>query len=79
MTKKTFIIILGLSVVVTYTIALMDYVLNISQGKIGLPLGFSRFNFFGSETDYPSLTLDLVFWFVVIWLVWKFLLKVFNK
>ncbi len=79
MSKKAFIIILVLSLVVTYGTAYMDFVLNITTGAAGLPFGFSSFNFLGSETNQFMLILDIVFWFFAIWLVWFGIKKLINK
>lgn len=78
MTKKSFVIILVLSVVATYGVASLDFAFNISKGLIGLPFGFSSFNFFGSETENTMLLLDIAFWFLVIWGIWK-LIKRLQK
>ncbi|GEM_PF-3515800 len=79
MSKKAFVVILILSVVVTYGVAYIDFVFNITTGAVGLPFGFSRFNFFGAETDKRMFLLDLVFWFVVLWVIWKVLQKVLKR
>lgn len=79
MTKKSFIVILILGVVVTYGLAWADFALGISKGAIGLPFGFSRFNFLGAETENTMLLLDIVFWFLVVWGVWKILQRVKSK
>lgn len=77
MTKKSFLIISILSVAMTYGVASIDFAFNISRRRlIGLPFGFSSFNFFGSETENVMLLLDIVFWFLVIWGTWKIF---FNK
>ena len=79
MTKKSFVIILILSVIVTYGAAFIDFSLSISKGLIGLPFGFSRFNFFGSETENTMLLLDIFFWFLVIWVIWKVCQKILRR
>lgn len=79
MKAKSFIIILVLSVIVTYGVAFIDFSVNITKGSIGLPFGFSYFNFLGAETDMPILLLDIAFWFLVIWGIWKLLLKSKKK
>lgn len=73
MSKKTFIIILVLSVVVTYLIALIQF----SSG--GLPFRFSSFNLLGSETNVGMLILDIVFWFIILFGVWTLIKKLFSK
>jgi len=76
MTKKSFVTILMISVVATYGVASLDFAFNISKGElIGLPFGFSSFNFFGSETKSTMLLLDITFWFILIWGIWKLVFK----
>ena len=80
MSKKVFFIILVLSLVVTYGVAIVDVFVNKTKNIAGLPLGFSSLGLFlGGSTDYPMLILDIVFWFVVIWLVWFGIKKITNK
>ena len=79
MSKKAFVVILVLSVVVTYGAAFADFAFNITSGAVGLPFGFSRFNFFGAETDQRMFLLDIAFWFVIIWVIWKVFQKVASK
>ena len=79
MSKKALVVILVLSVVVTYVAAFVDFAFNISTGAVGLPFGFSRFNFFGAETDQTALLLNIVFWFAIIWIIWKVLQKITSK
>ena len=71
MNKKSFVVILVLSVVVTYIGAYIDFAFNITTGKIGIPFGFSSVSLLGSSTDYTIFLLDIVFWFVIIWIIWK--------
>lgn len=75
MTKKSFVVILILSVIVTYGAAFIDFSLGVSKGLIGLPFGFSRFNFFGAETEINTLLLDIIFWFLIIWVLLKIILQ----
>ncbi|MCL4365653.1 hypothetical protein M1437_00285 [Patescibacteria group bacterium] len=79
MSKKAFLVILILSVVVTYGMAVVDFAFNITSGEVGLPFGFSRFNFFGAETNQKMLLLDFVFWFFVLFVGWKLILKFFKR
>ena len=79
MSKKSFIVILVLSLVVTYGAAYVDFVLNITTGAVGLPFGFSSFNFLGAETNQKMLILDIAFWYFIIWLVWFGIKKLTNK
>lgn len=76
---KAFVVILILSVVVTYGMAFADFAFNITKGKIGIPFGFSSVSLMGSSTDYTIFLLDIVFWFVVIWGGWKVLQKFTSK
>lgn len=72
MSKKAFVVILVLSVVVTYGVALVDAVMNTSANQAGLPFKFGSYVLFGeANTNYPVLILDIAFWFVVIWIIWK--------
>ncbi|KKQ27330.1 MAG: hypothetical protein A3H17_04245 [Candidatus Levybacteria bacterium RIFCSPLOWO2_12_FULL_37_14] len=79
MNKKSLVVILILSTIITYGLALIDFSLSISKGAIGLPFGFSRFNFFGAETEKTMLLLDIAFWFLVIWGAWKLFPKLLKK
>ena len=72
MTIKAFVIILVLSVVVTYGVAFVDAVMNTSANQAGLTFKFGSYVLIGeANTNYTVLILDIVFWFVVIWGVWK--------
>lgn len=78
--KKAFIVLLILSVVVTYGVAFIDASMNISANQAGLPFKFGSYVLFGTaSTNYSTLFLDIVFWFIVIWGIWKILPKVFKK
>ncbi|MBI3103918.1 hypothetical protein HYZ05_03175 [Candidatus Daviesbacteria bacterium] len=71
MSKKAFVVILVLSVVVTYGMAFVDDVINPTKNPTGLPFSFASFNFLGGSNDNLMLVLDITFWFVVIWGIWK--------
>jgi uncharacterized membrane protein YdbT with pleckstrin-like domain len=45
------------------------------SGKGGLPFRFAS----GSSTDGLMLTIDIAFWFIVIWGIWKLLRKTSKK
>ena len=75
MSKKAFVVILVLSVVVTYAAAFVDEIINTSKNTTGLPFGFASFNFLGGSTNNLMLVLDIAFWFVILWLIWKFLFR----
>jgi len=82
MSKKALVIILVLSVVVTYGIALVDVLFNqsILAGESGVPLRFDSSSLFGGgSTNYLNLLLDIIFWFLVVLAIWKLLQKVFSK
>ena len=82
MNKKAFVVILVLSVVVTYGAAFVDVLLSgsVIAGKSGIPFRFGSSSLFGgSSIDYPILLVDIVFWFAVIWGIWKLLPKLFGK
>lgn len=72
MSKKVFFVILGLSVVVTYGVAFAEALLNTSANQVGLPLKFGSYALFGTaSTNTPFLIIDIAFWFVVLWLIWR--------
>ncbi len=78
MSKKSFVVILILSVVVTWLAKEVQGVLNFSLGglDVGLPLSFYKCSFISSCTiNYGMLVIDIVFWFVVLFVIWKFILK----
>ena len=75
MSKKAFVVILILSVVVTYGAAFVDDIINSSKHTTGLPFGFASLNFLGGSTDGLMLIIDVAFWFMVIWVIWKVLQK----
>ena len=82
MSKKSFVVILILSVLVTYGIAFVDDLRRNSllAGEGGIPFRFSSGTLFGSGSiNYLMLILDIAFWFVVIWVIWKILQKVTSK
>lgn len=78
MSKKSLVIVLILSVVVTYGVAFVDALRRNSflAGEAGVPFRFSSAYFFSESTNYGMLILDIVFWFVVIWVVWKAVSKI---
>lgn len=80
MSKKSFAIILVLSVVVTYGVAIVDVFLNKTKNIAGLPFGFTSLGLFlGGSTDYLMLILDIVFWFFIIWVIWKVISKLVKR
>lgn len=79
MTKKSFIIILISSVVVTYGVAIVQFAIGKMGNGAGLPFGFSYFNFLGSETNQTMLFLDIAFWFIILLIGWKIILKIIKR
>ncbi len=82
MSKKSIIIILVLSVLVTYGVAIADALRRKSllAGEAGLPFRFSSASLFGSEsTDQFMFLLDVFFWTIVLFGIWKLILKAFKK
>lgn len=78
MSKKSGMIILVLSVVVTWLVKEVQGVLNFSLGGLdmGLPLTFYKCSFISScSISYVMLLVDIVFWFVVIWFTWAQVIK----
>lgn len=74
MSKKSLVIILILSVVVTYITAAVEVLFSglVVAGRSGVPFRFGSSSLFGgSSIDYPMLLLDIAFWFVILWLIWK--------
>ena len=79
MSIKSFAVILVLSVVVTYLAAFIDDLINISKNPTGLPFPFASFNFFGGSNNLTLLILDIIFWFVIIFIVWKLISRFLNR
>ena len=79
MTKKSFVVILILSVIVTYIAAFTDDAINLTKNPTGLPFGFASFNFMGGSNNNTLLVLDIAFWFLVLWGIWKVLQKAIVK
>lgn len=82
MTKKSFVVILILSVAVTYGAAFVDDAINLTKNPTGLPFGFASFNFLGGSNNNLMLTLDIAFWFLIIWVLLKIIrqtLKIIKK
>lgn len=72
MTRRSFVIILILSVVATYGFGIIDALSNPSANKAGLPFKFGSYALFGTaNTNYSILILDIIFWFSIIWIAWK--------
>ena len=71
-----------LSVLITFLVSVIDAILRnqLVAGFVGIPLRFSDVSLFGGgETNIVNLILDFIFWFLILWLVWKYWLKIFKK
>lgn len=82
LTKKSFIIILGISIITSYAADLIDAVISntLIGGESGFPFKDSRGTLFGEGTiNNYMVALNIIFWFVVICISWKILLKIFKK
>ncbi len=82
MSKKAFVVILVLSVIVTYgaTIIAVLWSGSVVTGKSGFPFIFNYSSLFGgSSINYPMFLADIAFWFFVLWATWKALQKVIGK
>lgn len=82
MSKKAFFIILVLSVVVNEVALYVDAILRDSlvAGEGGIPLRFSSGSFLGgSSINYLNFSIDIIFWFVIMWLIWKALSSLLRK
>ena len=78
MTKKAFVVILILSVVMTYGASTVDSLLNntLLAGESGFPFKYSRGTLFGKGSiDGLMMLINIAFWFVIIWLIWKAISK----
>lgn len=77
MSKKSFVVVLILSVVVTYGVAFIEGLAgNHFLAYGGVPFRFASGSFLGGSTDGLMLVLDIAFWFVAIWGIWKLISKV---
>lgn len=78
MSKKEVVVILILSVVVTYGVAIVDDIRrgSLLGGEGGIPFRFATGSFLGGSTDNLMLVLDIAFWFVIIWVIWKSFQKI---
>ena len=82
MTKKSFVVILILSVVATYGATLVDALISntLLGGEAGFPLKFSSATMFGSgNTNYLLMSLNILFWFIVLFGIWKLIKKLQKK
>lgn len=82
MNKKTFVVILGLSVVVNEVVAIVDAIKRgrFLAGEAGLPFHFSYGSLFDTgNVNYWILLLDIAFWFFIIWMAWIGIKKLAKK
>lgn len=80
MSKKAFVVILVFSVMMTYGVGITDALMNTSANQAGLPFKFGSYELFGTaSTNYPLLLIDIAFWFVILFGIWKISLKIFRK
>lgn len=74
MTKKSFVVILVLSIVVNEIVLYIDALIrnSVVAGQGGFPLRFTSSSSFGNaSTNWTALLFDILFWFLVIWGVWR--------
>ncbi len=71
MSKRSTITILLLSIFTTFGVAIIGFITRNELFSNGFPFKFTSFNFFGSETNYFMIILNIIFWYAVIWLVSK--------
>lgn len=79
MSKGSFFVILILSVITTYGTAIIDEMINLAKNPTGFPFGFANFNFLGGSNNNLMFLIDVAFWFIVIFVAWKLLPKIFKK
>lgn len=75
----TGIVFLVLGVVVTYSVAMFGFVTENVNISNGFPFEFTSFNFLGSETNQTMLVIDVIFWSIILYGIWKIILKVIKK
>jgi len=73
MSKKSFLVILILSIITTYTTSIINDLIrgSLVGGKGGIPFKFAS----GPSTDGFMLILDVSFWFIIIWGILKLIKK----
>lgn len=82
MTKKSFVVFLALSTISTYTISISESIIRgtLLGGSAGLPFKFASGTLFGqAHTNYMALIIDVIFWFLIIWGIWKLLQNASKK
>lgn len=70
---KSFLIILVLSVVVTIGVPLISFSLGQYKLAGGVPFKYAEFSFLGDSINYSTFLLDIIIWFIAIWLIEKFI------
>ena len=80
MVKKV-VILLILSVVVTLVIGLGDFAMNQNSIQAGFPFKFTSaaLMFGNAETNYLILVLDIIFWFIILYIIWTLIKKLTSK
>lgn len=82
MSKKSFIvfiIIFILSIAVAMGIPIIGFSLEAWTIGNGWPLKWTRFSFLGSESDYVALGIDIIFWFITIYIGWWAIEKLWKN
>lgn len=82
MTKKSFVVILILSVTTVYGSSIVDAIFSgtLLGGRSGFPFKDSSTTMFGGgTTNYFLTVLNILFWFLIILGIWKVLPKFFKK
>ncbi len=82
MTKKSFIIIVITSFFATHIADLIESVVSntLIGGRSGFPFKDSlSMGFEGGSSDNFMFVLNMLFWFIVIFIIWQFLQKSIDK
>ncbi|MDO8570792.1 MAG: hypothetical protein Q7R97_04375 [Candidatus Daviesbacteria bacterium] len=80
MSKKSFVIFLVLSVVVTYGVAITEGLMNNHfLGYGGVPFTFATGSFLGGSTDNFMFFIDIIFWFIILFAIWKLMKKLLKR
>lgn len=78
----TLVVFLVLGVVVTYGVEVVEVLFggNALSGAVGFPFKYGYSSFFGGSTvDYKILLIDVAFWCIVLWIIWKVLPKLLDR
>ncbi len=79
MSKKSFLIILFLSILISIVGPIIAFLFGASAISDGFPLKWTGFSLLGSETNYRALTINILFWFAVIAGIKWFALDKYKK